>query len=265
MDRIRHDNRHRFARVSFLLTCVLLGLSAYYYQPRYIGNYTGFYLLLLSLPFIRFSFPLFSESLPHTNSDITHPPTRIRWHWIVVSVVCMTLLTMINMPHTWMQPWQQTLGLMNASPHIQMLLLCIGLITVIHGFDGRIIPRRINWKRHHTILLGIVLLGGSIRFWNLENTIHMFMDERLFLADVLEIESDTLPIFLPSTNAFTDNFGYMQFLVKQITGASFTYTECDFGCVSNHRAICTRATIFLSTACLTQRILISDYARTHSL
>ncbi len=221
-DRTSHDNQLRFARLSFLLTCVLLGLSAYYYQPRYIGNYTGFYLFLLSLPFIRFSFPLFSETPSHANSDTAEPSNVIWWGWLAVSVVCMTLLTMMNMPQTWMQPWQQTLGLMNASPHVQMLLLCIGLITVIHGFGGHLLPHRINWERHHTILLGIVLLGGSIRFWNLEYAIHMFMDELLFLADVIEIESDTLPIFLPSTNAFTDNFGYMQFLVKQVTGASLT-------------------------------------------
>ena len=211
-----------YAHVSFVIALVLLVLSAFFYQPRYMDNFTGFYIFLLSLPFIRLSFALLPEIMPHADTDRIQGGDVIRWHWLGLAILCMIALTMINMPSHWVQAWQKTLGLMNTSPHIQMILLCVGLLTVILGFGGSLRPDRIDWKGHHSILLGIVLLGGAIRLWNLEYTIHMFVDELLFMNGVVKLQLDSPPILLPTSNAFTDVFSYMQLLLKSLFGANLS-------------------------------------------
>jgi len=210
-----------YAYISFVVALVLLGLSAFFYQPQYMDSFTGFYTFLLSLPFIRLSFVLIPETAPHADSDTVPVNDTVRWRWIGVAIVCMGLLTMINMPPYWVQPWQKTLRLMNTSPHIQMLLLCSGILSVIVGFGGRL-PRRFQWERHHTILLGIVLLGGGIRLWNLEYTIHMFVDEFYFLSGILSLNTETPQILLPLETQYTDVFSYMQLIFVNILGPSLT-------------------------------------------
>lgn len=220
-------NRHnplRIARANFVIGLIFLGLSAFFYQPRYADNFIGFYLFLMSLPFIRLSFALIPVATPHAHADTAHANDVLRWHWIGVSIVCMTLLTMMNVPQSWTrgQPFYATLGLVSASPHSQMVLLCIGLVSVIHGFGGRLLPRRIIWQRHHTILLGIVLLGGGIRLWDLEYTLHMFVDEFYFLRDVIDLNTTPQQILYPNAAPTTDVFAYIQMQFVNLWGPSFT-------------------------------------------
>ena len=211
-----------YAYVSFVIALVLVGLSAFFYQPRYMDSFTGFYIFLLSLPFIRLSFALLPEITPHADTDRIQGDEIIRWHWLGLAILCMLALTMINMPSNWVQAWQKTLGLMNTSPHIQMILLCVGLLTAILGFGGSLRPDRIDWKQHHSILLGIVLLGGAIRLWNLEYTIHMFVDEFFFLSGIISLNTESAQILLPVATQYTDVFSYMQLVFVNILGPSLT-------------------------------------------
>jgi hypothetical protein len=211
-----------FVRISFVVALILLGLSTYFYQSQFAGSFTGFYIFLLSLPFIRLSFPLIPLPMPHANIDTTQANNGIRWCWIGLSVSCMVVLTMMNIPHTWVQPWQKTLGLMNTSPHIQMILLCVSLLSLIHGFGKSLRPNRITWKQHHIILLGIVLLGGGIRLWNLEYTIHMFVDEFFFLSDVIALNTETPQILFPVETQYTDVYSYLQLIFVNLMGPSLT-------------------------------------------
>lgn len=219
---IHQQHPLRVARVSFVIMLLLLGLSAYFYQPQYIDNFLGFYLFLLSLPFIHLSFALIPTAVPHAHTDIGHASGVIHWRWIGVSIICMTLLTMMNIPSSWVQPFHETLGLVDASPHSQMLLLCVALVSVIWGFGGRLRPSRFIWQRHHTILLGIMLLGGGIRLWNLEYTIHMFVDEFYFLSDVINLNTVPQQILYPTSAPTTDIFAYMQMQLVNFLGPSLT-------------------------------------------
>lgn len=205
---------------------ILLGLSAYFYQPRFIDNFYGFYLFVLSLPFIRLSFPVLPNSTPATASDsILVATDNIRWVWVGLAVLCMTLLTMMNARNV-------SLIAISASTHIQMLLLSMGLIALIVGFGGRIVLQRFTWKRHHWVLLGIVVLAGAIRFWNLEHTIFKFVDELLIVHGVLWIEQhDSLKILLPQANPFTDVLSYVQFWVRQIMGTGLTPLRVTVGMI----------------------------------
>lgn len=211
-----------YAYVSFVIAILLLIGSAYFYHSQPVASFTGFYIFLLSLPFIRFSFALLPETIPHANSDRVDTENLIHWRWIVLSITCMTVLTMINIPRTWVQPWQSTLGMVNTSPHIQMLLWVVGLLSVIYGFGGRLRLRPVTLQPHHKILLVIVLLGGGIRLWNLEYAIHMFVDEFYFLSDVIEINTETPQILLPIKTQYTDVFSYAQMIFVNIMGPSLT-------------------------------------------
>jgi hypothetical protein len=211
-----------FARISFAIALVLLGLSAYFYQPQDIEIFTGFYLFLLSLPFIRLSFPLLSMPNFHVRINTIQAADSIRWHWVGVAIISMVLLTMVNMPDTWIQPWQKNFGLMHASSHVQMFFFCVGLLSLIRGFGGDLRPKHITWKRHYTILLGIIILAGGIRLWNLEYAIHMFVDELLFLDGAVKIPYHGRQILLPTSNAFTDVFSFTQSIIKELIGSSLT-------------------------------------------
>ena len=212
----------KYARVSFVIAIALFGCSAYFYQLQHRAGFIGFYLFLLSLPFIRLSFILIPTTISHANQDTLQGQDVIRWHWVVASILFMTLLTMSNIPTVWVQPFHHMLGLVDASPHSQMLLLALGLVSLIHGFGGHLLPRRIKWQRHHTILLGIVLLGGAIRLWKLETTIHMFVDEFFFLRDVANLNTMPQSILFPTTAPTTDIFAYLQMQFVNLLEPSLT-------------------------------------------
>lgn len=212
----------RVARVSFVIMLILLGLSTYFYQPQYSKSVFGFNFLILSLPFLRLSYPLFPTLTTSSTVTVTEPlpPEDIRWVWIVVSVISMIILTLMNVPKIWVKPIYALLASVGTTPHIQMLILCIGLLTLLYGFGVRLIPRRFSWERHHLILLGILLLAGLMRFWDLEETIHMFIDEFHFIRGIVAIEVNKAKILYPRANEFTDVFSYFQFMVKTLMGAN---------------------------------------------
>lgn len=210
------------AHVSFVITLILIGLAAHFYQPQFYDRDYGFYCILLSLPFLRLSYP----NLPTLTTSIlsatqSSPPSKIRWFWIVVSVICMIIFTLMNAPKSWALPnYPIFFGVGKA--HEQMLVLCIGLLTLLYGFGVRFIPRRFQWERHHTVLIVILLIAGFMRLWNLEEAARFFMDEFLFIKGINTISSNSVQLLYPSSNAFTDIFSYLQYALKTLTEPNLT-------------------------------------------
>lgn len=207
------------ARASFVVALFLIGLATNFYQARYIEFNTGFYLFILSFPFVVISLRLLPQPIIPAASDTTSP-ARIHWHWIVVSMISMVLLTMMNVPSLWRGRPHNALGLVGVSPHVQMLALTIGIITLLMGFGVRLLPRRIAWQRHHWTLAGIIMLAAFMRLWDLEHALRFFVDEILFVISVNEydIADNTMKILLPQANSFSDVFSFFQYAVKQIIG-----------------------------------------------
>lgn len=213
--------RRWYPQVCFVIAIGLILLAAYYYQPQFSDGFSGFYLFLLSLPFIRLSFPLFRTTAPTSTTNPTGSST-IRRVWIGISVVCMGILTVTQNPEAWAQPIHETLGLVNTSIHVQMLLFVVGLGSLIYGFDVRLLPHRITWQMHHWLLLCILALALIVRLWNLEYAIHKFIDELLMIRGINAIELKSVKMLLPQANPFTDVFSYFQFIVNQIIRPSLT-------------------------------------------
>lgn len=209
--------------LSFICAIIVLIGATFFYQPQFIGDFRGFYFLLLSLPFIRLSFPILVYPIQLVENSNEQPTLDlINWYLIICSILCLLLLTIMNMTPEWAHPLHYSFGLVETSPHVQMIVFIVGLVSLIYGFGGQFLPKQIVWQSHHWILFGIVLLGSIIRLWNLEYTIHMFIDEILFMRGVNGIESQTIQLLVPQANAFTDIFSYFQFIIKQIVGSSLT-------------------------------------------
>lgn len=210
----------RIARVSFVIMLILIGLSAHFYQPQYDDRPHGFYLFLLSLLFVRLSFPLFPAFTP-SDENPALPATKIKWVWIGLSVICMVVLTLMNAPQVWLQP-NLTIFYGMGKGHEQMLALCIGLLTLLYGFGVRFNLRRFHWERHHTILSAIIVIAGVMRLWDLEETARFFMDEFHFIKGIITIDGNYVQLLNPSSNAFTDLFSYLQYMPKALMGANLT-------------------------------------------
>jgi len=211
----------RLARVSLFIMLLLIGLSAHFYQPQYYDSTHGFYLFLASLIFVRLSFPLLPDLSPPAESAETQSAStaNIRWVWIAASVGCMVVLTLMNAPQAWLQP-NLSIFFGIGKVHEQMLVLCIGLLTLLYGFGVRFNLRRFQWQRHHTILSIIILVASVMRLWNLEETARFFMDEFHFIKGIITIDGNYVQLLHPSSNAFTDIFSYLQVIPKSVLGAN---------------------------------------------
>lgn len=206
-----------YPRISFVITCILIGLATYFYQPQFADTYTGFYLLVAGLPFLRLSFPLLSSlSVPATRDD--PPSTTIRWLFLGIALISLCLLIMMNIPDIWVGSIHRSLGIDHATPQIQILTLAVGIASLWLGFGVRIVPQRPTWQRHHVLLMLIVVLGAFMRLWNLEHAIRMFVDEMLFIRGINGYQTDIMKILVPVANAFTDVFAFFQYAVKQLIG-----------------------------------------------
>jgi hypothetical protein len=208
----------KYAKYTFFIGLILIGLSTHFYQPEYFDRMLGFYLFLVSLLFIRLSFPILSEFTLPKESRVVQP-YKIRWIWIGVAILAMIALTLMNAP----KEWTESINFDGRGRvHEQVFAFCVGLLALLYGFGIRLLPRRFTWERHHTILAGILLIAGFMRLWDLEEAARFFMDEFHFIRGINTIEDNNVHILYPSSNAFTDVFSYLQVVVKTIIGANLT-------------------------------------------
>ncbi|GEM_PF-1012065 len=210
----------RFATINAIIGAMILCASAWFYQPEYIVQFYGFYLFVLSLPFLwlgrtAFQFDSYGYEVPR----VTEQPS-VRWVWIAVAMLAFVVLMTINIPNGDKSEWHTMLGLVDVPTGAQLVLLGIGLGGLILGFRANLLPTKIQWRRYHLILLALVLLGGGVRAWNLEYTLHLFVDELFFMNDVSNIRDATPPLLLPDNSPSTDVYSFFQMLAVQLVGPS---------------------------------------------
>jgi len=212
----------RVAQVSAVIVVGLMCASAYFYQPQYSTRFYGFYLFVLSLLFVPLARPVFASVIAGNNMITRSSPDKIRRWSLGISFVAFALLMASNLPGKHENIIHETLWLHQTHPAIQMSFLGIGLLSLIHGVGARILPRRFKWQRHHTLLLVIILAGGVIRAWDLENTYHLFVDEFTFIRDIIMLQERTLPILIPNSAPNTDVYSFFQLIFVELMGPSLT-------------------------------------------
>lgn len=212
-----------YAWVSLVIAIIFISLATFFYLPQYYDEtFLGFNFFLLSLPFIRLSFPLFPIPVAHADTDISSEQDIVRWHALLISLVNIALLMLINMPEDNMLDIQLMLGFHQSPTWVQMIILGISLLGMVHGFGGRLFPRRIRLRWYHGLLILIVLLGGAIRAWDLEYTLHLFIDEFFFMRDINQIRTSPSPLLLQVFAPTTDIFAFFQTIFVELLGPSLT-------------------------------------------
>ncbi len=214
-------HRERLIKLSAATGILLMCASAWFYQPIYSITFYGFHLLILSLPFLWVGRSVFQFDAMTYDIDSTDEKTGIRWSALIVALFAFAVLMTINMPNEMKSDIHATLGLVDVTTYPQMALLAIGLGGLLLGFRGKLLPT-IQWRRYHLILLVLVLLGGGIRAWNLEYTLHLFVDEFFFMNDVIDIREDTTQLFFPRTGSTSDVFPFFQSIFVSLLGPSLT-------------------------------------------
>lgn len=215
------DNVDALPKMSAGIALVMLCVSGWFYQPEYIVRFYGFYLFALSLPFLwfgrsAFRFDPIPYDIPQTDAN-----QRVRWWGLALSLSSFALLMTINIKPENKSALHEALGLIAVPSHSQMALLCLGLAGLMIGFRAKLLPK-IEWRRYHWILLACVLLGGGVRAWDLEYTLHLFVDELFFLNDVIDIRDEMPPLLLPDNAPSTDVYSFFQIIVVTILGPSLT-------------------------------------------
>lgn len=208
----------RLAYVSFGLALLLIYITTFYYLPNFEGHYYGFYVYLGSLLLLA----LAGKILPPIHTSAERDPmltiATIRFQWLGIAVISIVLLMMINIPVGKMTDLHLLLGMDAVPTVIQAGLLGLAIIGLAHGFGARMLPRRFVWQRQHTILLGIVVIGGLVRLWDIENTYHLYLDEILFMGDVYYIHTENLPFLFPNYAPTTDAYTFLQSIMVTLLG-----------------------------------------------
>jgi len=177
-----------------------------------------FYIFLLSLP-ILFAMRKLLPPLP-ADTDQPLSTDKMRYPALGIALISLLLLTTINVPVDTMTDLHRFIG-MDVSPQwVQMGLLGIAIVALVHGFGGRMLPRRFRWQRHHTVLLLIVLLAGIVRGWDINDTYRLFIDEALFMGDTALILSEPLPALVPNYAPATDAYSILQAMSATLFGRS---------------------------------------------
>lgn len=203
------------------LAMVLIYLASVYYSLLIANLHAGFYLFVLSLILLYPARHILPAIQAHAQHDRFDAEGNLRYPAIFIAIVCLIVLTMINTPGDMMQPIQRDLGLFNSPAWVQMILLGCGIIGLIHGFRGQILPARFTWQPHHTLLLLIVLLGAIVCLWDIGNTYRLFVDEYSFIGDILYIRDTNPEIFLPRSSPNSQVYPFFQALLSSTLGAGF--------------------------------------------
>jgi len=214
-------DRQTLIKISAGIAVILIALAGWFYQPEYIVRFYGFYLFVLSLPFLWMARHLFAFDTP-TNDTPHHNKLIFRPIAIIVALVAFAMLMGINIPDEMKGDIHLTLGLFKVPTHIQMGLLGIGIGGLIVGFGANLLPYGFQFKRHHLLLIVLIGLGGAIRLYNLEYTLHLFVDEFFFMNDVIEIRDSITNMYFPRQGSSSDVYPFFQSIFVTLLGPSLT-------------------------------------------
>lgn len=208
------------------LVVVLMLVSAYWMRPfaseDELNN--GFALFLIGAVLLGGSLILWRQlkgesahEKPHTSK-----PNFVLIHtgMSFIGIVCLAILTQINLLHPVTDDRSPLFFLRGISIHAQVALFVLGCFFVTWGLIGGRRPRlNFSWQFHHTLLLVIVAVALVLRLWNLEDWIHRFLDELHYGNAVARIESDpSRKLAQPFSNltAFSWLFPYIQAWTTQL-------------------------------------------------
>jgi 4-amino-4-deoxy-L-arabinose transferase-like glycosyltransferase len=157
----------------------------------------------------------------------------------LVGIIALVVLVAIN--SYWLPP---------ESAHIQMVLLVGGIVlvamgltpspsplansglkpTVQHGKHGRGMMDHARTKNAYWLLAAMTILALGVRLWDLENGLHIFMDEVNFVDGVNGIRDGYMPGGLPifilhpfsAVAAFPFTYPYLQYWSVQVFGPTLS-------------------------------------------
>lgn len=117
------------------------------------------------------------------------------------------------------------LAFKEVSEHVQFALLCGSLTFMVIGVGRVSWPQpRIDWQTV-SILALIVALGLFVRFWQMETTVRMLVDELFFTKAVFDLNTDpAIGLLTPysSISAFPYVYPYFQEHTVALFGHNFT-------------------------------------------
>jgi len=201
---------------------LLMYIASFYYLPDFKDTFYGFYLYLFAVLLLYPAREMLPDYDVPAKLDRPTDEPAFRPKTLIVVAISLILLLMINMPKEIMPPVHVLLGMKESPTWLQMGLLGIIIGGLAHTFGARLLPRRFQWKRHHTLLLLIVLLGGAVRAWDIENTYRLFVDEFSFVGDVYYIMYDNPVMLIPDSAPNTDVYSFFQAILSSIFGPSLT-------------------------------------------
>ncbi len=119
------------------------------------------------------------------------------------------------------------LALLKLHIHLQFALFCVGIVLVRMGLssNGHSITHVYNVSVYEWILLVIILLAFLVRIVNLEDSVHIFVDEMHFTDGVTNLwDNPNQPLLshMSGIAGFTWFYAYLQTYTVAIFGATFT-------------------------------------------
>lgn len=159
--------------------------------------------------------------LPVPNPYANRQRTRINFMLLLPSVFALLVLAEVGR--------QRYLTDIRMSIHIQALLFIVGVVGVLfslgafYGLNRRALKGLYRWEVG--VLLGLTLFGLILRVVNLENSVHILIDETHFWDGLFRITTEPQhPLFrqMGGIGAFPHTFSYMQWWTVEAMGFSFT-------------------------------------------
>lgn len=151
---------------------------------------------------------------------VTLAGVRTRHVPLLAGLLLLLLLAEINGRLYDIRPLTET------TTHVQFVLLCLSLSLMVFALGGGKLPR-IRWRPTRTALAltVITLVGLALRFWSLEGTVRVLVDELFFTTAIYDLRHNPyVPLLAPysSISAFPYLFPYFQAHTVELFGRNFT-------------------------------------------
>ncbi len=214
------------------LIIVIMSSSAYWMRPLATRTEMnrGMAIFIFGILLLGSSLVLSRQLMDETHED-KHPtlhsnPIPIHVGITFLGVICLAILTQINLLNPLDDRENALAFLRHTSTHVQVALFLFGCGFLAWGLSGGV---RLKWRRPQItldrLLLLILAIALGLRLWNLENWIHRFLDELHFASAVVRIEADPNQKLLQpfsSVTAFSWLFPYIQTWTTQLLQPSMT-------------------------------------------
>jgi 4-amino-4-deoxy-L-arabinose transferase-like glycosyltransferase len=172
------------------------------------------------------------------------------WLQAGLGILCLSVLVIFNLT-----------GPTTISGHVQFLILCIGIVMVISGFGGALLPL----ERYTLHIVGaITLVALVLRLVALDSAIHFFIDEANF-ADATILAWRTNPPLLARFSgmiAFPWLYPYMESMAIDLLGRhlfSLRFVSAIFGTLTIPSLYMLARALFNKPTALVAAILLATF------